>query len=105
MSEQCRQTVVIHDGLATYRHQCNRKGKVQEDAKWWCTQHSPAKVAERRQKSQDEYDASRMVLAEQRANEAYNRAAGDLCRKLGLGKEELTRGRLAEFFHRDGLHV
>jgi hypothetical protein len=57
MSEQCSKRV--SDG--SFRgHQCERAGKVQDaEGNWWCTQHSPAKVAERRAAATSKYNADR----------------------------------------------
>jgi len=64
-------------------------GKVFDEAKWWCTQHSPAKEAERRQQSDERYAAKTTVRHEQSAKEAYDRTAGNYCRALGLTLDDV----------------
>ncbi len=88
MAEKCRGTLPSPGGWAF--SPCSRQGKFFEGGKWWCFQHAPSKVEEKQQE--------RMVKDNQRQEEhtagyaklAYDRAAGDLCRSLGLDKDGLT---------------
>jgi hypothetical protein len=52
LAKQC--SGIISDGRCWTRR-CSRKGKVQEEDRWWCNQHAPSKVKERRTQSYEAY--------------------------------------------------
>ena len=90
MPEPCNARVFPPGSPWASNFPCSRKGKVFEENKWWCTQHSPTKKAERRQQ-REEQDAERtMKRRERNTKETYDRAAGTYCRSLGLTLEALA---------------
>lgn len=68
----------IHSG-GYYQSTCSRNGKVERDGKWYCGQHDPVAVEERRaarSRRWDEEDARREAV---RKEARIRRERADLC--------------------------
>ncbi len=87
MAEKCSERV---DGGRMGTVPCSRGGKVFDQGKWWCTQHSPAKLIERRRQTRERWSVEERLRQELFTKETYDRAAGDYCRVRGLALEELA---------------
>lgn len=55
MMEYACSATVMSDRF--YLSQCTRAGKVEREGKWYCRQHDPVAVAERRAKAQAKWEA------------------------------------------------
>lgn len=84
--ERCAETI-NHGGWPS---PCSRNGRVFDQNKWWCTQHSPAKKAERVQKQDERYKTQTLMWEERQTKLRYDHAAGDYCRASGLSLENLS---------------
>ncbi|KKK56289.1 hypothetical protein LCGC14_3066000, partial [marine sediment metagenome] len=80
MKEQC--SVSIYDPPIS-RHQCPRAGSVERDAKWYCWQHDPVAVAEKKKKWNDDFDRKFAATQEgYRRNDRRWQAREDAVKKL-----------------------
>lgn len=77
MSQPCA-SYVFGDRVQSWR--CTRRGVVERNGKWWCSQHDPDAVKAR----QGAADAKRK--AEDVANEAVKDAMQALADRLGCGQ-------------------
>ena len=90
MAQECSEKVLSRDGgWNPGRHGCTRTGKVFDQDKWWCIQHSPAEKAKRMRKMAELDEARRERMSQHMVKERYDRAAGDYCRAKGLTVEQL----------------
>lgn len=48
---------VQSDGMGFHYHQCQRKGVVEHEGKWYCKQHDPKEVARRREAQTKKWNA------------------------------------------------
>ena len=81
---------------------CGKPGKVQDKGNWHCGIHSQAakdRVEARRQVRHQEWRNQQNQHETNYVKLAYDRAAGDLCRELGLDKDELTLDGLSKRMH------
>ena len=60
-SEMCSERVYDRESAYAPDHQCSRKGKFERDGKWYCGQHDPVKVAERRKKADVKWRAKMTI--------------------------------------------
>ena len=87
----------VYDGRAG-SFPCYRKGPIQEDGKFWCFQHAPSKVAERRAKANKRYDdkwkatAAAKLQAENKIwNDGIEAAAKEVVERcVGMGRREIA---------------
>jgi hypothetical protein len=98
---QCVERVYPSDRWgAFYPHQCSRKGVVERETGWYCAQHDPVVVAERRAASSAKYQAERDKRnAEHELQKRKNAAWDALVEFLTVGNLYFERGALyyAEF--------
>lgn len=72
-------------------YQCGHKGKVQRGGKWYCGRHDPEKVALRKKKREEKWQAESKVNKEKWARHA---AVYDACE--GIPTDQLRPGLLKE---------
>ncbi len=53
----------VHDPHSFRGRSCSKPGKDQVDGKWYCSSHSPEKVAARRKKLEEKWDMESKVAA------------------------------------------
>jgi hypothetical protein len=60
MNNQCVERIIPREAFGGFHpHQCSRKGVVEQDGKWYCTQHDPVRVKERRADRSAKYQVER----------------------------------------------
>jgi hypothetical protein len=60
MTNQCIERVIPREPFGSFHpSQCSRRGQVEREGKWYCKQHDPVAVAERRAASLTKYEAER----------------------------------------------
>lgn len=75
----------VWDG-AWRKRECENRGKLFEDGKWWCHSHAPSQVAARREKWNAKYSADNAKEREHLRREA---AMCDVC--SGVETDELEQ--------------
>jgi hypothetical protein len=60
MDNQCVERVIPREAFGSFHaYQCSRKGVVERETGWYCTQHDPVRIKERRAASSAKYQAER----------------------------------------------
>ena len=85
MSERCSKIV---PGAGWYRHDCSRKATVERDGKWWCWQHDPEYVAEKRRKEEEKWEVDSKKRSANWARERRAYAALDALEAAGITNPE-----------------
>jgi hypothetical protein len=78
MNNQCVERVCPREEWGYYhQYQCSRKGVVARDGRWYCAQHDPVRVQERRAASTAKYQAERAERNAARELQRRKNAAWD----------------------------
>lgn len=87
---QCCVEVPTKD-LFMHYHQCQRRAKVERNGKWYCAQHDPDRIAQRRREAQARFEAE---WTEKRRARERQSAEQEACE--GVPIEQLRPGLLKE---------
>ena len=88
MSERCSKIV---PGAGWYRHDCSRKATVERDGKWWCWQHDPEYVAEKRRTEEEKWEADSKNRSAKWDRERRAYAALDALEAAGITNPEAVQ--------------
>ena len=94
--ERCCKRVSDHIGFNFF--QCERRGKIEHDGKFYCWQHDPVAVKSREKASQDKFEAE---WAAQRKGWSRTTAEKQACE--GISTDSLTPGLVRELVATLGL--
>jgi hypothetical protein len=84
MNNQCVERVFPQDGRSN-PHPCFRKGMVEREGCWYCTQHDPVRVKERQAASSAKYQAEReQKKVQRRKNQAWDAMVEGKCDMVNM---------------------
>ena len=83
MNPQCMQ-MIYGSGFAMMVSQCEKKGTVQVGKRWFCTIHSPAYIATKRQKSEEKWAKKDLALQQQEVERQRVTDLVQACEQLGI---------------------